>query len=306
MQIFIHIGLPRTGSSLLRKEIFKENSNIYYPGLRNGDKEFDTFITQKIVWQEECKFDVSEIKSFFKNKLKFEKKKICLISSVGLSSMVPTDRKIIAKRLKTIFPKAKIILCIREQKDWIESMYFEMREMKNLSNLNDNIFIKNKNISISEWFEYRKKIEHFIPLMRQLDFWPLVKIYTDFFGKENTNVLVYEELKKNPRNYFKKLYKILGININEENNLKFNSVNKKVYKDRLFIENIKRRFPNSKYLKKVIPPQIIRFFMNKIFNDHTNKLKREQIDWINKFCKYGNREINKNFKLKLKNYNYSL
>ena len=179
--------------------------------------------------------------------------------------------------------------------------------MNNLSQIRRIIFLLKIKISqLASGLNTEKKLSILFHLCVNLTVWALVKIYTDFLGKENTNVLVYEELKKIQEITLKKLYKILGININEINNLKLNSVNKKVYKDRLFIENIKRKFPNSEYLKKLIPPPIIRFFMNKIFNDHKNKLKKNKLIGLINFAKNGNREINRNFKLKLKNYNYSL
>lgn len=99
-EIYIHVGLAKTGSDFLAKSVFPR---------------------------------IPEINLIEKTILTFElkKDKINIISNDGLSGYAfpkfddggEKNKYIIANRLKRILPDAKIIICIRKKESWLSSLY---------------------------------------------------------------------------------------------------------------------------------------------------------------------------------------
>ncbi len=97
--IVIHVGLHKTGTTFLQRQVFPYIQDIHFV-----DKE------------ESIRFD-----------MKLEKNKINLISNEDLSGDPwggdVGDRFQIAQRLKGAFPDARIIVGTREKNSWIKSLY---------------------------------------------------------------------------------------------------------------------------------------------------------------------------------------
>jgi len=95
-KIIIHLGLHRTGTTFLQKEVFERLTRVNY--MFN-----DSLHTIQI------------------------KEGINLISNEGLSQSMPHskfDRIQILDNIKKLFPNAKIILGIRYREDWLKSCYY--------------------------------------------------------------------------------------------------------------------------------------------------------------------------------------
>lgn len=94
MEVIIHVGLPKTGTTFLQEEIFR-------------------------------KLNLKFIRSLSIVRMATKEKKI-LISHEGLSIEYdkPAYKKyIVAEYLKKLFPEAKIIVGIREKESWLKSIY---------------------------------------------------------------------------------------------------------------------------------------------------------------------------------------
>jgi hypothetical protein len=101
--IVIHVGLHKTESTFLQKEIFPKIENAEVFGFANRT---------------------------FTIKTEFSKNKINIISEEGLSGNLHTKNKTadgitIAYRLKVLFPNAKIIVIFRKKDQWLKSLYSE-------------------------------------------------------------------------------------------------------------------------------------------------------------------------------------
>lgn len=98
MQMIIHVGLPRTGSTFLQKEIF--------PNIPNVNFMYKPFIRQLKPQGDKINIISNE--------------NLCNISFKKISLKNGLDTAII---LKKIYPEAKIILIIRNIEDWYKSIY---------------------------------------------------------------------------------------------------------------------------------------------------------------------------------------
>lgn len=93
--MYIHVGLPKTGTSFLQKEVFPKI------------KEIDYFGKEQII--------TANMKKNKKN----------LYSDEGLSSINIEGENIykIVERIQKIYPKAKIIITLRKKEEWKKSYY---------------------------------------------------------------------------------------------------------------------------------------------------------------------------------------
>ena len=102
------------------------------------------------------------------------------------------DSKEIADRLKTLFPNARVLICIREQKKVILSCY--------------NQYIKKGGaISVGAYLHILDRTR--VPLFdfRHFMYHRLIRYYQTVFGKENVLVLPYELFTRDSREYVSRI-----------------------------------------------------------------------------------------------------
>lgn len=96
-KLFIHVGLPKTGTTFLQHEIFPKIKNVNFIHYQNFAMEIYT-----------DKLNIISNEELFGYKVR------------GSNAH---DRFTIADRLKLCFPDAKIILGLRNKKTWLKSCY---------------------------------------------------------------------------------------------------------------------------------------------------------------------------------------
>ena len=101
--IIIHVGLHKTGTSFLQAEIFPRIKNVNYIGmLKYGTKIYDDKLN--IISDEELSVNPH-------------------LPPCHSDYFDSGQRYVIAERLHSIFPDAKIILGIRNKDSWLRSVY---------------------------------------------------------------------------------------------------------------------------------------------------------------------------------------
>ena len=149
------------------------------------------------------------------NQLKKNRDKVTLLSNDHLSI---TPSYSCAKRLKQIFPNGKILLILRKQQDLIFSLY---RYRGHFLRYAAEPYFR-RLISFDSWVTriiknyYMKSGAHRDKTwegdyLRIIDSSLLVSNFEKFFGKKNIHILLYEEMKKDPDVFFKKLSTILNV-----------------------------------------------------------------------------------------------
>jgi len=116
-EYFFHIGLQKTGTTFLQKEIFPQLKKTCYFSFYKAISELDTLRLSK---NENQVFNAAKkIKKVFNG----EKNLISYELLYDLYFMDQTELNRVANRIKKFFPNAKIILGIREQASAINSIY---------------------------------------------------------------------------------------------------------------------------------------------------------------------------------------
>jgi hypothetical protein len=108
------------------------------------------------------------------------------------------DSKMIADRLKTVFPEARVLIVIREQRSVIVSTYKQYVKTGGLCNLEHFLEPAKADWRIPE-FDYRYYEYHH-----------LIGYYQRLYGAGNVLVLPYEELVRNARGFVARIAEFAG------------------------------------------------------------------------------------------------
>ncbi|WP_419662622.1 putative sulfotransferase domain protein [Desulfosarcina variabilis str. Montpellier] len=209
--LLIHIGYHKTGSTWLQKQLFTSGNEVFEP-LSMANKGHSTLAKHFIYDAEDyllSPFDYNEeaIRNALSKILNANEKvrsKIPVLSHERLSGNPHSggfDSVKIALMLKRIFPKARILIVIREQKSFILSNYFQYLSIGGLCGIEKYLDTK-----------YDGRRPFFSPSF--IDFVPLVSKYHDLYGEQNVLVLPYELFKLHPQEFITSIERFLSLNIN--------------------------------------------------------------------------------------------
>ena len=119
------------------------------------------------------------------------------VKAVGEASPVYMYNEDIAELIKKHMPNVKLIVTLRDPVDRAYSHYsFRERERQ----------LENQPLT------FEQKIEATPRLIETGLYAKKLKRYYDLFPKENILIILYDELKKDPEQYLKRVYEFLGVN----------------------------------------------------------------------------------------------
>lgn len=213
--LLIHIGYHKTATTWLQRELFISNNNVFEPlSMKDNGKSklVSSFIKGKdgyiLPWY--CNNDdlvKRQLLQIVKYKNLLRGSKTLVLSGEQLSGNPHSsglDTPVIAKRLKKVFPSARILIIIREQKTFLLSNYFQYLNAGGVHNLQKYLNL-----------EYDMKRPFFSP--HHINYLPLVEMYMKLFSPKNVLVLPYELFKESPRQFINQIGDFVGkkIEINE-------------------------------------------------------------------------------------------
>ena len=131
-EVFIHVGLPKTGTTFLRTQIFPKIENIVYAKTPIGFYDVDR-----------------DVKYLLSNES---------LSGVPFKRFNPysCNRYLIMDYLNKIYPDAKIILCLRNKETIKKSLYSQYIEQGGLKGFDD--FIKYE--LRDDWMDFDKYVRY--------------------------------------------------------------------------------------------------------------------------------------------------
>lgn len=184
----IHIGYHKTASTLLQEDFFSKLPDVHFIGVSASKPcpELQSLIyAPSSDWPKEKGRFASLIKQGGCNLISSEE-----LSGAGLwggaSCLALRERT--AQRLYDVFPRAKILIVIREQFSMLRSLYWQYVWEGGL--LSYRHFIR-KAVDDPAFFDARHLCYH-----------DLYRIYMDLFGQAHVRVLPYEKLLSDPEGFF--------------------------------------------------------------------------------------------------------
>jgi sulfotransferase family protein len=197
--ILIHIGYHKTATSWLEHLIFDNPET----GFRWFHKKSRAAPVHRFIRDRPFEFDADAVRAEFDT----------LIGEARAEGLTPVlsfgrlsghafsggfDSKMIADRLKSVFPEARVLIVIREQRSVIVSTYKQYVKTGGLCNLEHFLEPAKDDWRIPE-FDYRYYEYHH-----------LIGYYQRLYGRENVLVLPYEELVRNARGFVARIAGFAG------------------------------------------------------------------------------------------------
>jgi hypothetical protein len=206
-RILVHIGYFKTGSTWLQKRIFPSEALGFCSLWRDRAVPFRELIAP-LSYNYDCERaravmlpDVEQVR---------EKGLVPVLSDENLCgnpSPWGYEGGPVAWRLHRVFPNAKILICVREQRAMLLSLYRQSVRWGYSGSL-EAFFDR---ISNTSKFKY-KEPGPFIPLgLNFVQYDTLVRYYIELFGVENVLVLPYEFLRSDQTAFVNRILQYSGL-----------------------------------------------------------------------------------------------
>jgi hypothetical protein len=267
-KVFVHVGLPKTASTLLQEIVFPALRDVTYVS-RPYTQENHAF--NKLQYADDSLYAADQLRNEMNHIITLEPTKKVLISDELLSG-TPfynfLNRGLIARRLAEVLPDAEVILFLRGQKDIIRSLYNQYVKIGWFTGELNSSFISypGKGFDLQDfakgkrdWNIDNRFINH-QSFMNQYHFcfYELVKLYDANLGK--VHVFLYEDLLTRPEVVLLKLEELFETKLPSTvlQRVKTTQVNPKLSDHEIEAQLVRGRlrllFPRREYklIKKVL------------------------------------------------------
>lgn len=195
-KVFIHIGYTKTASTALQ-EFFTLSDEIRF--VDRGE------LCSKVIFRNSFLYDANAARDFLlaEAHTASENGQVLVVSHERLTGNPHSghyDSMEIAHRLYDLLPDARILVCLREQMSMLASVYKQYIRIGGVRKLQDYLMPPwGYRVPLFEWraYEYDRLISH----------------YYDIFGKEQCNVLLFEDLRADADSFFANLADIMNVSI---------------------------------------------------------------------------------------------
>ena len=199
-KLLVHVGLHKTGSSVLQKFYFTEENG--YLQHCEGRRIFRFFV-DKFCTDTLTAYEINILSDFMKLSAT---KNLCAVISHERLSGYPLyggyDRLSIYHRIQTLMEHfdVKILCVVREQNDWILSMWQQL-------------IVDGASLSLDNFISSNIDEGYRLPHARleYLDYFLELKTLTEIFGKSNVLMVPYESLFQEFTNFHNNLTQFCGI-----------------------------------------------------------------------------------------------
>lgn len=221
--VCIHIGLPKTATTMLQKHLFQRHAQIAHGAIAMKFGTFDpdgattqliTDVCRAVDWHPDLHAQAADDA---RGALQAEGKALVLseesisfngLIDHGLEAENLVDRLDRPARLKSVFPDARIIFVIRRPEDWLRAIY--LQRMKGYGRKHQTY------LNLSDWVQQHWEArEQTASVVSNLRYGALAHAYAEVFGHDNVFVLPFERLVEDSTEFIRELAEIIGIDADE-------------------------------------------------------------------------------------------
>ena len=190
----IHIGYNKTGSTWLQEEFFPLQELGFYLLLEMEDRRK---IYRYLVKEHALYYEEERVRTYYEERISHAGDLLPVLSAERLSGDPHSggyDSVEVAGRLHSLFPEAKILLVVREQRSMLLSVYTQYVRAGGTRSLRRYLRPPLRGSRRMPQFDFRF-----------LDYAPLVEHYMGLFGRERVKVLPYEWLLSEPQRFLREI-----------------------------------------------------------------------------------------------------
>ena len=204
-KVFLYVGLPKTGSAFLRQEVFtKLDPSRVCVNTKGVARAFQEMHAAH--YSSTCKNSVKEIVMEAFSDITQD---IVLITDISLAGDAEDNFRQfdeITDFLAELFPNASIIITLRNQVDWLLSLYKHLTAGLGVSAA--------KFLNFSDGKFHPKNEENFPNVDAMgFDFAEKCDRYVETFGRKNVHILFYEDMVTDPENFVRRVGDIFGCDV---------------------------------------------------------------------------------------------
>lgn len=213
----LHVGLPRTGSKTLQWQLFSRHREIHYLGIFEPHR-------QELAFRPHRRSRCAAATELLDDRLHHGARRLdlgrCHRLWSDLLDDIPSDRtpvwsheiiswgtraerRIRAENFWRVLRRCRVLMVVREPLDLLASTY--------------RMFLRSHQItpdSLGDWmgsFDEWWADPGLEPYAKTLDYAHTIEIYRQLFGEEAVLVLLFEELRDDPRAFFARVCRHLGV-----------------------------------------------------------------------------------------------
>jgi hypothetical protein len=291
-KIIIHIGYHKTGTTFLNNKFFSCHPEINHKGkpysLDDPVREFiERIMNFKSFNLKRCVYLYNE---FIQNK---NQRTVVTISDGRIIGQTYDSREsIVPERLRSISENFKVIVVLRNQIDYLSSIFIQ------------HVGTKKTDKSFDEWFDMNWN--EGVRLSSTIDYCSRISPYIDILGRDNVMVLLYEELRENPNVFEKRICDFIGVS-NDSFNIKNNknASNKRMTVFHYFIMRHPLLLSIAEPISRFVPKNIKSYVLSK-FNKANPELSLDRKNMVLDLASSSNSMLVKKINLPLTRFEYPL
>ncbi|MEW5728879.1 MAG: sulfotransferase [Pseudomonadota bacterium] len=199
--IILHVGISKTGTTHVQNQLFDCHSGLVNLGKPNFADDADLLRLNSAIIGEE--FDAEEARRIVRDKVApvLAGGRPAIWSEENFS-FKPSTAARTAQRLKALFPDARILFTIREQRAFLQSMFF-VEQNKALAR--GGAIARD----IDDWLDAQDGRPDSI--LERLDYGRLERLYAGLFGDDRVHVLCFEDMVSDREAFVRRLAGVLGV-----------------------------------------------------------------------------------------------
>ena len=220
IQCCLHVGLPKTGTSLLQEHLFSQHSQIQYLGKYLGQpNRFPDTDVQKLNrfvlrtwpgWSWPSRRAMAPVLESA-----VQSRKVVVWSDESISSKAPEKHARFARSFRNVLGECKVIFTLRHPTDWLESMYFQRLRGYNRSDATrkyfgellgeDRCYFSIDEFLTASWQLLARGEEC------HLRYAEMIAEYARVFGPESIGIFLHEQMRSDPGRFVQDLCEFVGV-----------------------------------------------------------------------------------------------
>lgn len=214
--VVLHVGWPKTATTSMQVALFAQSGRFNYLGKYLPDHDFQSREIHDLVWscQMHGRAQWREIRDRLGGAITAAAargRKLPVLSTENMIHPWSQSADVVAARLREIVPEARVVMVIREQVSLLLSWYRWHGGYGQYLFLNKLIDEPCElPLTLTEWmhFQFRAPDRNIIGC---LDYDDVVAAYEEQYGASQVQVLVYEQLIRDPQGFADQLAPVLDV-----------------------------------------------------------------------------------------------